>query len=601
MRPNPSHQATALFAQAVQHHSAGRLAEALASYDAAIRLDGNLAAAHGNRGVALNSLNRPGEALASFGRALRLQPGDANIWYNQGTTLSLLNRPVEAARSYDQAIRLKPGFAEAHGNLGNVLMALGRAGDAVRSYDKAIALKPGVALIWQNRGLALEHLGRTSEALASFDRAVALQPDFADAHLHRGNALQTLGRPGDAIAGYQRAIALKPDFAEAYNNKSTALLRLGALEASLAHCDTATALRPGFADAHNNRGIVLLELERPEEALASLSRAIELAPDFADAQWNRAVCLLAMGRMEEGWREHEWRKRKTEPKGALTFPQSPFTGREDIAGKRLFVHAEQGLGDTIQFARYLRLAQARGAEIIFAVQEGLQRLMNGLDPQVRILGPEGAVPEFDYHIALLSMPLAFGTTLESCPAAVPYLRAEPDRVELWRSRLGREGFRIGICWQGNPKSIAAPGRSFPLRCFEGIAAIPGVRLISLQKYEGMDQLGGLPGGMKIETLGEDFDAAPHAFVDSAAVMQCLDLVITSDTAIAHLAGALGRPVFVGLKRAPDWRWLLDRSDSPWYPTLTLFRQKQRGDWTDVFATMQARLVEEIAFNPAPGQ
>ncbi|HTT85234.1 MAG TPA: tetratricopeptide repeat-containing glycosyltransferase family protein [Rhizomicrobium sp.] len=593
MRPNQSEQAVALFAKAVQHHSAGRLTDALASYEAAIRLDPKLAAAHGNRGVVLKSFGRPEEALASFGRALKLQPGDANTWYNQGTTLALLNRLDDAVRSYDRAIRLKPDHAEAYANRGNVLTALGRPADAVHSYDKAVALKPDFALAWHNRGTALEQLDRIAEALASFDRAIALQPDFADAHLHRGNAQQKLDRFDEAIRSYERAIALRPDFAEAYNNKGAALRILGRLEDSLRDSDRAIALRPDFADARNNRGLVLHELERREAALESLARAIELSPDFAGAHWNKSICLLSLGRMEEGWREYEWRKRKPDPKGSLTFPQPAWSGREDIVGKTLFVHAEQGLGDTIQFSRYVPLAQAKGAEVIFAVQDSLMRLLKTLSPSVRILGGTGAIPEFDYHITLLSMPLAFGTKRDTCPAEIPYLHAEPDRVEMWRSRLGREGFRIGICWQGNPKSVVERGRSFPLHCFADIAAIPGVRLISLQKYDGCEQLAELPAGMKVETLGEEFDCAPHAFVDSAAVMECLDLVITSDTAIAHLAGALGRPAWVGLKRVPDWRWLLDRSDTPWYPTLTLFRQMRRCHWADVFAAMRARLLEQM--------
>jgi hypothetical protein len=305
-----------------------------------------------------------------------------------------------------------------------------------------------------------------------------------------------------------------------------------------------------------------------------------------------------MGRLEDGWPEYEWRKRKPEPQGSITFPQPVWSGRENVSGKTLFVHVEQGLGDTIQFCRYVPLAQARGAEVIFAVQDGLMRLMKTLSPSIRLLGQEGMLPGFDYHITLLSMPLAFGTTLKTCPVEIPCLRAEPDRVEKWWARLGSHGFRIGICWQGNPKGVVAVGRSFPLRCFGPIAAIPDVRLISLQKYEGTDQLADLPVGMRVETLGEEFDSGPDAFVDSAAVMECLDLVITSDTAIAHLAGALGRPVWVALKRVPDWRWLLDRSDTPWYPTMTLFRQQQRGDWAGVFEAMRGQLIERIGQAPA---
>jgi tetratricopeptide (TPR) repeat protein len=589
MDQNQTRRTAAIFAAAVQHHVSGRLAEALALYESAIRLDPNLAAAHCNRGVLLQSLNRIEEAAASFERTTRLQPGNADAWYNHGTTLSLLNRLIEAERSYDRAIRLKPGHAEAHSNRGNVLAALGRPADAVRSYDKAIAVNPDFAIAWHNRGNALEQLDRIEEALASFDRAVALQHDFADAYLHRGNAQQKLGRLNDALLNYERAIALKPDFAEAYSNRGAVLRVLERPDAALQSCDRAIALRPEFADAHNNRGLALRELERPDEALQSLSHAIELGPDFAGAHWNKSILLLSVGRLEGGWREYEWRKRKPEPQGCMTFPQPVWLGRENIAGKTLFVHSEQGLGDTIQFCRYVPFAQARGAQVIFAVQDSLMRMMKTLRPAILIRGQAGMLPEFDYHIPLLSMPLAFQTTLATCPAEVPYLRAEAGRVEKWREKLGAHGFKIGICWQGNRKSVVEIGRSFPLRYFEEIAGIPDVRLISLQKYDGTDQLADLPAGMKVETLGDEFDCGPDAFVDSAAVMECLDLVITSDTAIAHLAGALGRPAWVVLKRVPDWRWLLDRPDSPWYPTLRLFRQPRRGDWPGVFADVATEL------------
>ncbi|HTT83069.1 MAG TPA: glycosyltransferase, partial [Rhizomicrobium sp.] len=353
-------------------------------------------------------------------------------------------------------------------------------------------------------------------------------------------------------------------------------------------------LQPEFAEAHNNRGGALQDMERMDEALRSFERAIELKPGFADAYWNKALYKLLTGQFAEGWQLHEWRKRKSEPLGDRTFPQPAWSGREDIAGKTLFIHSEQGLGDTIQFCRYAILARARAAQVIFAVPDALEHLLRDLHPSIRIVGQRAVPPPFDYHITLLSMPLAFQTTLDNCPADIPYLRAEPDRVDRWRERLGSEGFKIGICWQGNPKGDVDIGRSFPLQCFERIAAIPNVRLISLQRYTGIEQLAQLPPGMKVETLGSEFDSVPDAFVDSAAVMESLDLVITSDTAMAHLAGALGRPAWVALKRVPDWRWLLDRSDTPWYPTLRLFRQKRRGEWRSVFDAMHDRLLEQLA-------
>jgi hypothetical protein len=295
-----------------------------------------------------------------------------------------------------------------------------------------------------------------------------------------------------------------------------------------------------------------------------------------------------MGRFEQGWRQYEWRKKHKEPIAARSFPQPLWSGAEDLEGKILFIHWEQGLGDTIQFCRYARLAEARGAKVVLSVQEPLRRLLTQLSPTVQIIGGAERPARFDYHSPLLSLPLAFATTRETIPAEIPYLGAEHERVENWKQRLGGDGFKIGICWQGR-KGEMDIGRSFSLREFVNIAAVPDVRLISLQKNDGTEQLANLPEGMNVETLGADFDAGPNAFLDTAAVMEHMDLVITSDTATAHLAGALGRPTWVALKRVPDWRWLLEGSKSRWYPTMRLFRQKLPGEWKPVFDDMLKEL------------
>jgi hypothetical protein len=272
-----------------------------------------------------------------------------------------------------------------------------------------------------------------------------------------------------------------------------------------------------------------------------------------------------------------------------SYPQPAWTGKESLDGKILFIYPEQGLGDTIQFCRYAELAEARGAKVILSVQDPLVRLMRQLGPTIGIVGQDAAPPDFDYHVALMSLPWAFRTDWNTFPARIPYLRAEPERVGKWRRIIGNGGFKVGICWQGNRRGQVDAGRSFPVRQFECLAGLPGVRLISLQKNDGAGQLLDLPAGMTVETLGDDFDSGGDAFVDTAAAMENLDLVITSDTAIAHLAGALGRPTWIALKHVGDWRWFLDRSDSPWYPTVRLFRQSQRGDWAGVFSEIERQL------------
>jgi tetratricopeptide (TPR) repeat protein len=546
---------------------------------------------HNNLGTGLKDLGKLDAALASYDRALALSPDYADAHSNRGIALFDLNRPEEALASCDKAIALRPDFASAHANRANALYVLNRLDEAVASYDKAIELNPGLVEAYSNRGNALYGLRRLDEALASYNKAIALKPDYAAAYNNRGILLHERKRSGEALENSDKAIALSPDYAEAYSTRGAALKDLALFDDALASYDRAIALKPDYAEAYCNRGGALKELRRLDEALASYDKAIALRADHADAHWNKSLCLLLLGRFERGWPEYEWRKEGREWRAGWLCPSVPYRAwrsDEDIAGKTVLVSAEQGLGDTLQFCRYLKLLETRGARVVVAVQAGLRAIVSTLSPSIEVLVPGEAVPAADYHCPLLSLPLAFGTMLESIPAEVPYLQAQPERIERWRQRIGSEGFRIGIAWQGRIGKVDA-GRSFAVTALEEIGRLDGVRLISLQKNFGSEQLARLPAGMKVETLGEDYDAGPEAFLDTAAVMESLDLVITPDTAIAHLAGALGRPVWVALKWVPDWRWLLDRSDSPWYPTMRLFRQAARGDWTGVFGAIRDEL------------
>ena len=331
--------------------------------------------------------------------------------------------------------------------------------------------------------------------------------------------------------------------------------------------------------------------------MASYERAAVLRPTYADAHYNRALTALSLGDFAAGWAGYEYRwERDAAPtrKLAVSFPQ--WRG-EDLAGKRIIVFEEQGLGDVIQFARYVPLLAARGARVTLLARTVLHRLLRTLGGGIEITDRQPYGEHYDCQCALMSLPGVFGTTVETIPATVPYLRAEAALVAQWRERLGPHGFKIGISWQGNPSGKIDIGRSLPLCCFAPLASIPGVRLISLQKRHGLDQLQSLPPGMTVETLGEEFDEGPDAFVDSAAIIENLDLVISSDTGIVHLAGALGRPVWVAIKHLPDWRWLLERPDSPWYPTMRLFRQTEPGDWAGVFDRVAVALQHRLTRSP----
>ena len=508
-------------------HRAGRFAEALASFDAALALEPNSAELCNSRGNALRRLKRLPEALASYERAIALAPELAAAWNNRGLVLQAMRRFEEAAASYRRALELQPQLAEGHNNLGTVECVLGEPAAALASFRQALELQPGLRGVHGNLGNALRDLGRPAEALAEHGLAMLEEPRAAASHCNRGNALHDLGRLGDAIASYDRAITLDPGYAQAYFNKS--------------------------------------------------------------------VCLLLAGQFAQGLPLYEWRKQLPDATAPpLSVPV--WHGTEELAGRALLIYADQALGDTLQLCRYARLAQQRGARVTLSVQPRLRELLAGLDPAIRVIGSGDEPGECDYQCALASLPLAFGTTLEAIPAAVPYLGADPQRIAHWRERLGRGGFKVGIAWQGSRNRIDI-GRSAPLAMYSRLATVPGVRLISLQQDEGVEPPGS--SGPPLERLA-GLDEGPQAFLDSAAVMVHLDVVITSDTALAHLAGALGRPIWVALKYVPDWRWLQGRADSPWYPGMRLFRQHAPGEWQGVFGAMHAELarIAQAAARPA---
>ena len=540
-------------------HLIKKLDEALASYDRALAIDPDFSPAHSNKGHVLRDLGRPNEALASYGRALAINPGDAEARDSRAIVLQDLKQWAQAMASCDKALALNPNDAEALFDRAHALHNLKRIEEAVNGYDAVLAIMPGNVHALFNRGIALVELKRFSEAVASFDKLLLVKPDYAEAFYNRGIGLGELRRPDEALASYDRALAIKP----------------------------------GYVEALINRGILQQELKRIADAIASFDRGIAINPGDAKNHFSKSLCKLLSGQFEEGWRLYEWRKKLPKHDAFRACPQPLWSGAEDIRGKILYVYAEQGLGDTIQFCRYAALAENEGAKVILCVQHALMKLISTLSPTISLHPLDVTPPNFDFHIPLLSLPLAFGTDHNNFPSAVPYLRADPGLVQSWASRIGGEGFKIGISWQGKKDPTIDRGRSFALRHFENLAKIPGVRLISLQKNEGAEQFFDLPRGMKIETMGDDFDEGSDAFIDTAAVMENMDLIITSDTAIAHSAGALGRPVWVALKYVPDWRWFLDRSDSPCYPTMRLFRQEVYDDWVGLFEHMQARLVKTV--------
>lgn len=528
---------------------------------------------------------------------------------------------AEAEELYREILELKPRHFDALQLLGALALQAGRLQEGVELLRKALAVNAKQAPIHSNLAYALNALQRFDEALASAERALALQPKFPDALNNRGNAQAGLNRPLDALASFDRAIALTPDFAQAWNNRACVLRDLGRPADALASCDHALALQPAYPDAWSNRGNAFSDLNQPEEAERSYRRALELAPAFADAwnnlglaqidlnqhaqalssyeralaanpaaaetHWNESLCLLQMGRLEAGWQKYEWRWERSRIKASRrVFAQPLWLGDFSIGGKTILLHAEQGLGDTLQFCRYAALVSKLGAKVMLEVPPELMRLMSTLDGVDQLIEAGEALPPFDCHCPLLSLPLAFKTDLDSIPSATPYLYAHAEAARQWRDRIHAQAdtrLKVGLVWAGGNRPHVAELRKNDARrsiAFEQLAPIldvPNVQFFSLQKGPAAQQLKSGEWGGRIVDYTEELDD----FADTAALVANLDLVISVDTSTAHLAGALDRPVWILNRFDTCWRWMLERTDTPWYPGARLFRQPALGDWDSV--------------------
>jgi tetratricopeptide (TPR) repeat protein len=537
-----------------------------------------------DQAVALHSQGRLAEAERLYAQILTADPHHGDARHMLGVLRAQQGRNQEALDLIAGVVAADPRNALALANHGNLLNALGRHSEALESFDRALALQPGHFEAWNNRGIALQRLGRLSEAVQSYDRALSLNPHFVMALNNRGLALQGQWRLADALSTYDRALTLDPGDPQTYANRADLMQLMCRYDEAVADYDRALALNPAYSGAWNNRGSALQNLRQLDAALESFRQAEALAPDMPDPHLNQGLCRLLMQDFAAGWPLFEWRKQMPDLREGRDYDKPLWTGAQDIRDKSLFIYIERGLGDAIQFYRYAALAQARGARVTLSVNDPLLPLLQSATPQMPMIGLNRVPDRFDYHISMMSLPLALGGDI---PAADRYLAAEPQRVASWKERIGPGGFRVGVAWQGNDTVMGAEGKSFALAALQRIAQIPGLRLINLQKNAGAEQLDHPPAGMTIERY--EFDEGGGAFLDSAAIMENLDLVIACDTALAHLAGALGVPAWIALKYVPEWRWFLDRTDSPWYPSLRLFRQQSPGDWASVFAQMETQL------------
>jgi tetratricopeptide (TPR) repeat protein len=613
------HSTEMLIKQAISLHQQGRIVEAEAAYKAILNVDPNEFDALHMLGIINAQRNSFEEAEKLIRRALAVDPKVPPCLQNYGGVLCRLGRFTEAIEMYTSAIKLAPNYAPLYSDRGHALSALKRVNEALSDYDRALALKPDLADVWLARGsvlydlkrndealhalnkaLALKSdlaearlirgnilftLNRQTEALADFDKALALRPDMASAWLGRGNVFNTLNRNDDALAAYDKALTLNPGFAEAWLGRGHVCRNLGRFDEALTAYDKVLALKPDLPEAWFSRGNVFFDLNRDDEALENFGKAIDLRAENAEALLNKSLVKLSLGEFEEGWALYEWRwKSKFFTAPVRHFSQKPWLGDTDIAGKTVLVHSEQGFGDIIQFYRYLAELKKLGCKIIFETPAPLIPLFAAQKNDVQII-PWGAThPPFDVHCPLLSLPHAFKTTLQTIPASIPYLFSSPEKLDHWRTKLGKKAKpRVGLAWSGNPRNPDTR-RNIPLELLLPKMST-GIEWHSLQKDIREDDRSSLKSNPAII----DYTASLNDFSDTAALIAELDLVISVDTVVAHLAGALGKPVWILLPFHPDFRWLRGRTDSPWYPTAHLFRQTYNGDWGDVIDQVSREL------------
>jgi tetratricopeptide (TPR) repeat protein len=565
----------------------GKFEEAHRLIRQALRINPRSAKAYSNLALVLQQLNRLDDALMSLDRALAVEPDFLLALNNRGHVLWRLKRSQEALASLDRALALKPDYVDALCNRGNALVELQRFDEALASYNRALSVDPKDAPALNNRANVLWALERRDEAMQDYDRALAIAPEDLSILKDRGAALGFLKRTEEALECFDRALELKPDDPYFLYKRGNALSELQRHEEALAVLDRAFELAPDDADGLGDRGNVLSALQRHAEAIASYDKALQLAPDSAIAHWNRGLALLRVGDYEQGWQEYEWRsKLKTSTRSRQEFTQPRWRGELPLEGKTILLFWEQGFGETLQFVRYVPQVVALGAKVILQVQPPLKKLLENIDPAVTVTASEENLPPFDLQCPLMSLPAAFKTRLDTIPARTPYLSVAPEPIAKWRERLpqGRP-LRIGLVWAGNPEFLADRSRSIGLLPLLPLLSVPRVQFISLQKdlRPGDEEL--LRQHPQLAHFGDQL----NDFSDTAAIMSQLDLVISSDTACAHLAGALGRPVWVLLQKQPDWRWMFDREDCPWYPSAGLFRQPIAGDWDSVVRKVAAAL------------
>jgi Flp pilus assembly protein TadD len=531
---------------------------------------------------------RPVEAENIYRQIIAQLPGHADSHYMLAALGYEMGRGADALPLARRAVELSPGNADFHILTGVLLATTGQTEQAIESFRQAAALRPNDPSSLNNLANALRETGRPEEALEAYRQAMQIQPDFPEVYANMSNALLDLGRAEEAIEACRKAITLQPGYSGAYNDMGNALKYLGRYDEAAAAYGQAIAFQPGNAEASFNLGNVYKETGRLDDALTAYRQALALRPQFPSASWNLGLTLLLKGDYAAGWEAYESRRGMAPQPAGRGFSQPVWDG-SDLGGRGILLHTEQGFGDAIHFARYAPLVKAKGGNVSLLCQPELRRLFAGQLSLDNVVSDEASLPRFDVQCPLMSLPRVLregGRIL----ADVPYLKADPALAARWKARVDekRAGLKVGLAWSGRPGSARHNRRAVSLQALAPLAGVEGVEFYSLQKGEAASQAGAAPSGMALTDWTNEF----ADFADTAALIQNLDLVICVDTAVGHLAGALGKPIWILLPYAPDWRWMLNRDDSPWYPTARLFRQPEFGEWDGVIGEVGGALRSE---------
>ena len=567
-----------LFEQAIQHHQVGQLEQAKKKYQEILDTNPQHADSSHLLGLVEYQYGNYVKAIEHIQQAVLISPEQPVFLNNLGNVLKEMGELDRSVQAYQQALEVAPEDAEIHNNLGVTLKEMGELDRSVQAYQQALEVAPKDADRHNNLGVTLKEMGELDRSVQAYQQALEINPQYAEAHNNLGNVLKEMDRLDESLHAYQQALKINPQFVEGYYNIGVFFQEQRKVKESAQAYQKAIQIQPDYVEAHINLGVVLREQVRLKESIQAHQKAIQIQPDYEEAHINLAITFLLQGQLTAGWREFEWRRsRKRDFK-------RPLWDGTPLNGKSILIYAEQGFGDTIQFVRYIDLLPDANTIIIVVCQPELKTLFKSINRIDTLVTKGEDIPDSDVHVPLLSLPYMFNTTLDTIPARIPYLYLNPEADSVFH--LGdSHDLKIGIVWAGRPTHANDNNRSIDLKWFKCLLDIRNCEFFSLQVGERREDIKQHGCHHTIKGLGEQFTDFHHT---ASAILQ-LDLVISVDTAVAHLAGALGKAVWTLLPFVPDWRWMLDRSDSPWYPSMTLFRQKETGDWSPVFEQLRLAL------------